>query len=429
MSISNVTQHFRRLSRAAGHLSLILLLGASGKASGAVTWTTGSNNGNWIWTNPTNAEVGIGTSGTTDPAEKLTIAGGNVLIDNNKFYRGKTAGGTSTNVIGLDGSNNVSIYGGKILIPSSGNIQMGSTTVGGNASVAGNISVFGTASITTGANISGPINLNGPVNSYALFNGKVGINFTSSISDFYVLGKSNFNGQVNVVGGQLIAESGLQSLGAFWASTAEVNGALNAKADAAVTGVVNVGAYNGTGMSNFNGTNEFWGLTETSDLRVWGDLSVSGTKNFVQPHPTDETKKIVYVAAEAGEALTMARGVSRTENGRVTVRLPDHFALVTSEDVPLTVQLTVEGAPALVYVVSKSREAIEVKMKDSDFSEFRDVTFDYFVQGVRDGFEDHVAIQDVAPSREAQRLSGKRQRYNDRVAKMESAMRKRARGK
>lgn len=415
--------------RTARALAFALLAGGSGAAWGAVTWTTGSNNGNWIWTNPATAEVGIGTAGTTDPAEKLTIAGGNVLVDNNKFYKGKTTGGASTNLIGLDGSNNVSIYGGKITVPSSGNIQMGSTTIGGNASVAGNISVFGTAQVTTGANIGGPINLNGTTtvnaastfNNYALFNGKVGINFTSSISDFYVLGKSNFNGQVNVVGGQMIAESGFQSLGSFWASNAEVN------SDAIVHGILNVGANNGSGMNNFNGTNEFWGLTETDEVRVWGDLSVSGAKNFVQPHPMDDTKQIVYIAAEAGEALTLARGVSRTEDGRAIVKLPDDFALVTSEEVPLTVQLTVEGAPALIYVVSKSKEAIEVKMKDSDFSEFRDVAFDYFVQGVRDGFEDHVAIQDIHPAKGAQRISPKRARYNERVAKMAKAARKRAR--
>lgn len=433
-------------SLATGHLALALLAGGPGPAW-AVSWNTGSNSGNWIWVNPTNATVGIGTAGTTAPAEKLTLTGGNVLIDNNAFYKAKSSSGASTNLMGLDASNNLSIYGGKIFIPASGNIQMGSVTVGGSASLAGNISAFGSAQISNGATIGGPINLNGATtinntstfNNYALFKGKVGINFTSSISDFYVLGKSNFNGQVNVNGGLLVAESGLRSLSAFEAASSLVYGDENVGGNQTVTGVLNVNGtsansaftgnvnVNGGGVSNFSGTNEFWGLTETGDLNVWGNISVSGAKNFVQPHPTDETKKIVYVAAEAGEALTMARGIARTENGKATVRLPDHFALVTSEDVPLTVQITVEGAPALVYVVSKSRDAIEVKMKDSDFSEFQDVTFDYFVQGVRDGFEDHVAIQDVVPSREGEKLSPKHLRYNERVQKLARAMQRRAR--
>jgi hypothetical protein len=380
MRNTETTRHTGANARAAGRIAFALLLGGAGSAW-AVSWTTGANSGNWIYSNPTSAEVGIGI--TTDPAEKLTIAGGNVLLDNNRFYKGKTTGGTATNLMGLDGTNMLSLYGGKLTVQSNGNVGVGG--------------------------------------------------FVSPISKFYVQGKSTFNGQINVTGGQLLAESGLQSLGAFWAASSTVNG------DEVIGGVLTVNGtasnnffagnvnVNGTGFSNFSGTNEFWGLTETGELRVWGDLSVSGTKNFVQPHPTDDTKKIVYVAAEAGEALTMARGVSRTENGRATVRLPDHFALVTSEDAPLTVQLTVEGAPALVYVVSKSKEAIEVKMKDSDFSEFRDVTFDYFVQGVRDGFEDHVAIQDVDPAKEGPRLSPKHTRYNERVEKLAKNLRKRHR--
>jgi hypothetical protein len=362
--------------RAARGLALALLVGGSGSAW-AASWSTGSNNGNWLWANPTNAAVGIGTAGTTNPPEKLTVTGGNVLLDNNRFYKGKKAGGTSANLLGLDASDMLNIYGGNLTVQSNGN---------------------------------------------------VGIGFVSSIDKFYVLGKTHFNGQMNVIGGLLVAESGLRSLAYFEAATdAAVLGNFSVSGGTNFTGALNVNANNGSGQNNFYGLNEFWGFTETGDLSVWGDLNVSGTKNFVQPHPTDETKKIVYVAAEAGEALTMARGISKTENGQATVHLPDHFALVTSEDVPLTVQLTVEGAPALVYVVSKSRQTIEVKMKDSDFSEFKDVTFDYFVQGVRDGFEDHVAIQDVVPTKESQRLSPKHLRYNERVDRMAKGMRKRLR--
>lgn len=165
-------------------------------------------------------------------------------------------------------------------------------------------------------------------------------------------------------------------------------------------------------MASFNS------FVDMQSLNIVGNLMAFGSKNFVQPHPTDETKKIVYVAAEAGEALTMARGISRTENGQATVRLPGHFALVTSEDAPLTVHPTVEGAPALIYVVSKSRQAIEVKMKNADFFEFHGVTFHYFVQGVRDGFEEHVAIQDIQASAGNTPPTPKRARYDERVRKI-----------
>lgn len=147
------------------------------------------------------------------------------------------------------------------------------------------------------------------------------------------------------------------------------------------------------------------------------DLTVYGTKNFAQIDPKDATKQIVYVSAEAGEALTLARGNAKTENGAVTVKLPEHYSLVTSDEVPLTVQLTVEKVPALIYVASKSKDSIEVRVKPSDYQEFGDVEFDYFVQGVRDGFEDHQVIQDVNPENKPA-LSEKHRLLNERVSQV-----------
>lgn len=66
-------------------------------------------------------------------------------------------------------------------------------------------------------------------------------------------------------------------------------------------------------------------------------------------------------------------------------------------------------------------------MKPSDFSEFQDVTFNYFVQGVRDGFEDHIAIQDIGQAGEDPRPSPKRALYEERVKKAFPGARKRSR--
>lgn len=345
----------------------------------AVSWATGSNSGNWIALSPTSAEVGIGTSTSTNPAEKLTVAAGNVLVDNNRYYKGKTTGGVLSNLIGINTSNALSLYDGKLTVGSDGRTFMGNATVGGDLAVAG------TVNVKTGANLNGPTLMTGMVtaSNHVLINGNVGIGtYLSDISKLYVEGNSAFRGRVNVTVGPIVAEAGLTSLGDFEAKNASV----------------------------------------LENVTIRGNLSVFGSKNFVQPHPTDETKKIVYVAAEAGEALTMARGISKTENGSVVVNLPDHFALVTSEEAPVTVQLTVEGAPALVYIVSKSKQSIEVKMKDSDYREFSDVTFHYFVQGVRDGFEDHLAIQDISAESDAAHISPKRKRYQDRVIKATRGM-------
>jgi hypothetical protein len=127
--------------------------------------------------------------------------------------------------------------------------------------------------------------------------------------------------------------------------------------------------------------------TINGNTTMLGGLKVIGNKSFFQPHPTDVTKFIIYFAAESGEALTITRGTARTVNGEATVSLPEHFSLVTSSEAPLTVILTPEGAPTLLYTKQKSKEKIVVAMKRSDFETFRDVEFSYQVTGVRDGFE------------------------------------------
>jgi len=131
-----------------------------------------------------------------------------------------------------------------------------------------------------------------------------------------------------------------------------------------------------------------------SDTYISGSLYLSGNKHFIHPHPTNDSKLIKYIAIESGEALTLARGTARTVNGQATIELPEHFSLVTSKDAPITVILTPEGAPVLLYTKQKSREKVVVAMKPSDFSEFKDVEFSFQVTGVRDGFEKQEVIVD-----------------------------------
>jgi len=128
---------------------------------------------------------------------------------------------------------------------------------------------------------------------------------------------------------------------------------------------------------------------------VYGSLDVWGFKRFIHPHPTDTAKVIRYVAIESGEALTLARGTAKTVNGQATIALPEHFSLVTSKTEPITTILTPKGAPVLLYVKQENREQIVVSMKQSDFTEFRDVEFAFQVTGVRDGFEKQEVIIDV----------------------------------
>ncbi len=123
-----------------------------------------------------------------------------------------------------------------------------------------------------------------------------------------------------------------------------------------------------------------------------GNLYVSGTKSFVQPHPLEPSKEIVYVSLEGPEAGTYIRGTAQLIHGEAVIQLPEHFGMVTNEE-GLTVQLTPRGNCNGLYVEEVSTKQIVVKELMNGKS---DVKFDYLVQGIRKGYENHQVIQDKA---------------------------------
>jgi hypothetical protein len=111
-----------------------------------------------------------------------------------------------------------------------------------------------------------------------------------------------------------------------------------------------------------------------------GNLGATGTKHFVEPHPSDPTKVILYSSLEGREVGTYFRGTARVVNHQAVIEVPEDFRIVT-DDEGLTVQLTPMGASSSMYIESKDLNQIVVKAS-------RDVTFDYFVHGVRRAFKD-----------------------------------------
>ncbi len=128
-----------------------------------------------------------------------------------------------------------------------------------------------------------------------------------------------------------------------------------------------------------------------SNLQVNGALLVLGPKAFVQHHPEDPNKEIIYVALEGNEAGTYTRGSAQLKNGVAEIELPEDFHLVTNVD-GLTAQITPRGpVNSMLFVESVTPTSLIVKssnMKDSD------VNFDFMVNGVRKGFENHQVIRD-----------------------------------
>lgn len=148
------------------------------------------------------------------------------------------------------------------------------------------------------------------------------------------------------------------------------------------TGVYGVASYvYGTGYG-------VWGLTYSSSgygMYCSGDFGASGNKYFVQPHPSDASKEIRYVCLEGNESGTYFRGSAELNEGSAIIEVPEDFRLV-SEEKGLTVQVTPTG-PALVWVEETNLERIVVR---GDM----DVSFHYFVNGVRRGFADHEPMRE-----------------------------------
>jgi hypothetical protein len=129
----------------------------------------------------------------------------------------------------------------------------------------------------------------------------------------------------------------------------------------------------------------------TGALHVVGNITATGAKLFVQDHPQDPSKVIHYIALEAGEAGTYTRGTATLSRGEAEIVLPEHFSLVTGS-AGLTAQITPRGpVQSMLYVESITPKRLIVK---SSHPQDRDVAFDYLVNGVRIGFENHQPVVD-----------------------------------
>jgi hypothetical protein len=139
-----------------------------------------------------------------------------------------------------------------------------------------------------------------------------------------------------------------------------------------------------------------YGDFATDALTVNGSLSVTGslTKGsgaFVQPHPTDPARQVVYALFEGPEHAVFLRGKGKLVDGQATIETPEHFQLVAGEDGDITVQLTPR------YLDTFGLAALEVTRQRIQVRELRGGTntyeFDYFITAKRRGFEAHQPVQ------------------------------------
>lgn len=136
---------------------------------------------------------------------------------------------------------------------------------------------------------------------------------------------------------------------------------------------------------NSAGSTGVLGYAGSYGVYSFNDLGVVGTKSFVEPHPTDPARQIVFVAMEGPEAGTYFRGRGRFIGKSAVIAVPEEFRLVTEEE-GLTVQITPIGRIAGFAVVSMGLDRIVAEST-------QDVEFSYLVQGVRKNYKGHEPIQ------------------------------------
>ncbi len=61
-------------------------------------------------------------------------------------------------------------------------------------------------------------------------------------------------------------------------------------------------------------------------------MGVSGSKNFIIPHPTKPGMKLVHSSLEGPEVGVYYRGEAQLDNGQAVISLPDYFEALTSPE-------------------------------------------------------------------------------------------------
>jgi len=139
--------------------------------------------------------------------------------------------------------------------------------------------------------------------------------------------------------------------------------------------------------------------TFTSDSSAgWVDVAKSsykiqgpGSVAFVQNHPFEKDRVIVYNAPEGAEVATYARGSARLAGGEARIRLEETFAWVTNPDLGLTAHLTPRGEPIPLAVKSLSTKELVVR---APADAPPGLEFDYLVYGLRIGFEETSIVRE-----------------------------------
>lgn len=115
-----------------------------------------------------------------------------------------------------------------------------------------------------------------------------------------------------------------------------------------------------------------------------GDFTCDGAKSWV--HDLGNGSEAFYTSQESPMVRAVYEGQTTVENGANTLNLPSHFEKTVSDTNPM---LRVQATPhelANVAVTSRSDSQITIEAS-------KDVTVDYRVTGIREGYEDKQVVR------------------------------------
>jgi hypothetical protein len=157
---------------------------------------------------------------------------------------------------------------------------------------------------------------------------------------------------------------------------ADLNGSASARIAYGDYGVYASGSVAGAYL--FDSNSSAWAYVGEGTNKIRGNGAVS----FVQNHPYDPSKVVVYHAPESSEVGTYTRGSARLQDGVAHVALDPTFAWVTNPDLGLTAHVTPRGEHDSLWVESISTSELIVRGTPGS-----NTAFDYVVSGLRLGFE------------------------------------------
>jgi hypothetical protein len=350
------------------------------------------------------AIVPLGTGGAITVQADVTSI--DLIIDVNGYYASTPA--TATNYFSVINSGLYALYGQTSNTDPFAAGVYGRVTAGQGQGVFGEsvspadgtAGVFGRATSSTGNNTGVAGQTNGAVNGAR---GVFGFATATTGTTFGVRGHTNSTtddasgvfGRAQAASGVTYGVRGLTMsstddtagvLGEAVSTTGQVIGVIGVS-QSLVGGIGVAGAIQDTAgnPTAFGLLGSAFGTATDSTGAPWGvfamgNLGAMGTKHFVEPHPSDPAKVILYSSLEGREVGTYFRGTARVVNHEAVIKVPEDFRIVT-DDEGLTVQLTPVGDLATLAVVSQDLNQVVVKAS-------KDVTFHYLVQGVRRAFKD-----------------------------------------